>query len=104
MKLTDPPFYGFGPIALRWNSLRALHLDWRVAIAMDPFLPTAMMDWHHLACIARKAWTMEAVTIVGSREVKHVELGGGQNIEGLSMIGWLCHLSRPDANLAQFDN
>ena len=25
---------------------------------MDPFLPTAMMDWHHLACIAREAWTM----------------------------------------------
>ena len=40
---------------------------------MDPVLPTAMMNWHHLACIARKAWTMEAVTIVGSRQAKSVE-------------------------------
>ena len=44
---------------------------------MDPFLPTAMLDWHHLACIAREAWTMEAVTIVGSRPANHVELEGG---------------------------
>ena len=28
----------------------------------------------------------------------------GLNIEGLSMIGWLRDLSRPDANLAQIDN
>ena len=43
-------------------------------------------------------------TIVGSRAVKHVELEVGLNIEGLSMIGWLRDLSRPDANLAQIDN
>ena len=56
-----------------WGVETSRHLDCGVAIAMDPFLPTAMLDWHHLACIAREAWTMEAVTIVGSRQAKSVE-------------------------------
>ena len=46
----------------------------------------------------------EMGTIVGSREVKHVELEVGLNTEGLSMIGWLRHLSRPDANRARIAN
>ena len=58
----------------------------------------------HATCIGLDNDTAEAVTIVGSREVKHVELEVGLNSEGLSMIGWLRHLSRPDANLAQIDN
>ena len=46
----------------------------------------------------------EMATIVGRRQVKHVGLEGGRNIERVNMIGWLRHLSRPDANLARIAN
>ena len=43
---------------------------------MDPVLPTAMMDWHH-----------EVGTIVGSREVKHVELEVAKSVEADGIQG-----------------
>ena len=58
----------------------------------------------HATCIGLENGTAEAVTIVGRRQVQHVGLEDGRNIDRLNMIGWLRHLSRPDANFAQIDN
>ena len=64
-----------------------------IATSMDPLRFKAAS--RVATCVGHDCWKPEA---------KHVELEVGLNIEGLSMIGWLRHLSRPDANLARIAN
>ena len=51
-----------------------------------------------------KRWRMHATCIGLENGTADVGLEDGRNIDRLNMIGWLRHLSRPDANFAQIDN